>query len=68
MDGTEYQIQKPKKSIAQQATYSTYKNRDTVKVLVGCTPAGLVSYVLDAYSGQISDTQIAEKKLKWKLF
>lgn len=35
VDGTEIPIKKPKLPIAQQATFSTYKNRNTVKVLVG---------------------------------
>ena len=45
----------------QQATFSTYKNRNTVKVLVGITPAGLVSYVSPAYGGSTSDRQICER-------
>ena len=61
VDGTECPIQKPKQPIAQQATFSTYKNRNTVKVLVGCTPGGLVSYVSPAYGGSTSDRQIVER-------
>ncbi|KAK2152639.1 hypothetical protein LSH36_324g03017 [Paralvinella palmiformis] len=54
-DGTECPIKKP------QATFSTYKNKNTVKVLVGVTPAGLVSYVSPAYGGSASDRQIVER-------
>ena len=61
VDGTECPIMKPKQPVAQQATFSTYKNRNTVKVLVGCTPGGLVSYVSPAYGGSTSDRQIAER-------
>ncbi|XP_048255705.1 uncharacterized protein LOC124115319 [Haliotis rufescens] len=61
IDGTECPIQKPKRPIAQQSTYSTYKNRNTIKILVGSTPGGLVSYVSPAYGGSTSDRQIVER-------
>ncbi|VDI07047.1 Hypothetical predicted protein [Mytilus galloprovincialis] len=61
VDGTEMPVKKPKSPIAQQSTYSTYKNRNTVKVLVGCSPSGLVSYVSDSYGGSVSDRQIVER-------
>lgn len=61
IDGTEIPIQRPKQPTLQQATYSTYKNRNTVKVLVGVTPAGLVSYISDVYGGSASDRQISER-------
>lgn len=61
LDGTEIPIQKPSKPIAQRATFSTYKNRNTVKVIVGSTPAGLISYLSPAYGGATSDRQIVER-------
>jgi len=61
VDGTECPIKKPKSPLAQQATWSTYKNRNTVKVLVGSTPGGLVSFISDAYGGSTSDRQIVER-------
>jgi len=61
VDGTEIPINKPKQPVAQQATFSSYKNRNTVKVLVGSTPGGLISYVSDAYGGSASDRQICER-------
>ena len=45
-DGTECPIKRPKFPKPQQATYSTYKNRNTVK---GTTPGGLTSYISTAY-------------------
>ena len=45
IDGTECPIKKPKNPRSQQQTFSTYKNRNTVKVLVGATPGGLVSFI-----------------------
>jgi hypothetical protein len=61
IDGTECPIMKPKQPILQQATFSTYKNRNTVKVLVGCSPGGLVSFCSHAFGGTSSDRQIAER-------
>lgn len=61
VDGTEIPVQKPKLPIAQQSTFSSYKNRNTVKVLVGCSPGGLVSYLSPAYGGSTSDRQIVER-------
>ena len=60
-DGTECPIKKPAATAAQQSTFSTYKNRNTVKVLVGVSPAGHVSYVSPAYGGSTSDRQIVER-------
>ena len=61
IDGTECPIKKPKNPTSQQATFSTYKNRNTVKVLVGITPGGLISYVSSSYGGSTSDRQIVER-------
>lgn len=60
-DSTECPIKKPKKPRAQQATFSTYKNRNTIKVLVGSSPGGLVSYISSAYGGSTTDRQIVER-------
>jgi hypothetical protein len=61
LDGTEVPIQKPKSAGPQRETFSTYKNKNTLKVMVGCTPRGTVSYVSDAYGGSTSDRQIMER-------
>ncbi|CAF2104195.1 unnamed protein product [Rotaria magnacalcarata] len=39
---------------AQQDTWSTYKNTNTVKALVGITPNGVVSYISSLYGGATS--------------
>ncbi|XP_069117620.1 uncharacterized protein [Argopecten irradians] len=61
VDGTECPIKKPRAPKAQQGTFSTYKNRNTIKILVGSTPGGLVNYVSTAYGGCTSDRQIVER-------
>jgi hypothetical protein len=61
VDGTEIPIEKPRQPAAQQATFSHYKNRNTCKVEVGATPAGLISHWSKAYGGAASDRQICER-------
>ena len=61
IDGTECPIKRPSLPKAQQSTFSTYKNRNTLKVLVGSTPGGLISYVSPAFGGSTSDRQIIER-------
>ena len=61
IDGTECPVQKPKNPKAQQQTFSTYKNTNTVKVLVGASPGGMVTHVSPAYGGSASDRQIVER-------
>ncbi|XP_062586703.1 uncharacterized protein LOC134248310 [Saccostrea cucullata] len=61
VDGTECPVKKPKPPIAQQSTFSTYKNRNTIKVLAGATSGGLISYLSPAYGGSTSDRQIVER-------
>ncbi|KAK4327339.1 hypothetical protein Pmani_002171 [Petrolisthes manimaculis] len=61
LDGTECPVNKPKQPVTQQATFSKYKNRNTVKKVVGSTPGGLVSHVSPAYGGSVSDRHIIER-------
>jgi hypothetical protein len=61
LDATEIPLEKPLNVEAQSATFSTYKNRNTLKTMVGCTPRGVIVYVSDAYGGSTSDRQIMER-------
>lgn len=61
IDATEIPIKKPSKPSAQRSTYSTYKNKNTMKALIGTSPAGLVSFVSTAYGGSASDRQICQR-------
>ena len=63
IDRAEFPIRKPKGSESQRATYSTREKKYTVKVLIGATPEGLVSYVSQAYGGATTDKQIIEESL-----
>ena len=42
----------------QSVTFSDYKSRNTFKVLIVCTPSGLVSFVSEAYVGSISVKEV----------
>lgn len=58
VDGTEFPISAPK---FRQAAFSIYKNKTTLKVLVGATPGGLISHISPAYAGSVSDRAIVER-------
>ncbi|XP_061726169.1 uncharacterized protein LOC133531788 [Cydia pomonella] len=61
VDCTEIKIEKPKNPLTQQLTYSTYKSANTLKVLVGISASGCVTFVSDAYGGSTSDRELFEK-------
>ena len=61
IDGMEIPIKKPGKPSAQQVTYSSYKNRNTLKTIVGITPGGLVCHVSAAYGGSASDRILVQR-------
>lgn len=61
VDATETPIMKPEHVEAQSVTFSTYKNCNTVKTIVGCSPRCVTTYVSDSYGGSVSDRQIIER-------
>jgi len=60
IDATEFQVERPSSLLSQSCTFSSYKNRNTVKVLIGIIPSGAIPYVSSTYEGSISD-----KRLVW---
>lgn len=50
----------PNNPSTQAATYSSYKHHSTLKVLIGVTPLGLITFVSSVYVGNVSDRYIAE--------
>ena len=67
IDATEFPIELPS-LMTQSCTFSTYKNRNTVKVLTEITPSGAISFVLECYKRSISDKKLVKlSKLLEKL-
>ncbi len=58
IDATEIFIEQPSSPVAQQLTFSSYKNHTTFKALIGITPSGAISFVSNLYGGCISDRQL----------
>ncbi|KAI8425266.1 hypothetical protein MSG28_007055, partial [Choristoneura fumiferana] len=58
--GLEIEIQKPKNVIHQALTWSEYKNANTFKYLISCTPDGLIRFVSKGYGGRVSDIDLVE--------
>ncbi|KAJ8671839.1 hypothetical protein QAD02_003098 [Eretmocerus hayati] len=66
IDGAEFEIQKPGDPRDQQSSFSKYKNRNTYKAVLGCTPGGLISYCSPAYGGSTKDRAIVERSVLMK--
>ena len=60
IDATEFPIECPSSLVSQPSTFSSYKNRNTVKVLVGIMPSGVITFVSPIYEGSILDRKLVE--------
>ena len=61
IDATEIFVETPALPEFQQMTFSSYKNHNTFKALVGISPGGAITYVSTLYPGSISDQQLTKK-------
>ena len=61
IDVTEIFIQSPSNPQAQQLTYSSYNNHNTLKALVVVTPSGTISFVSTLYGENISDRELTQQ-------
>lgn len=61
IDCTEIPIARSANPICHQQTFSSYKNRPTIKILVACNEKGGIIFVSDVYGGSISDREIVIK-------
>jgi hypothetical protein len=58
IDCTELFIETPSQPRSQSATFSTYKNHNTGKGLIGISPRGDLTFVSELYAGNTSDKQL----------
>ncbi|XP_061173428.1 uncharacterized protein LOC133182596 [Saccostrea echinata] len=58
LDCTEIYIQKSSSLVNQNLTFSNYKHHTTMKFLIGISPAGVISFVSNAWGGKTSDRQM----------
>ena len=61
LDATEIFIEKPSLPDVQQMTFSSYRNDNTFKALVGISPSGVITFVSDLYPGCISDKELTRR-------
>ena len=61
IDCTEMYIEKPTSPYAQRATWSDYKEHNTIKALVGITPSGYFSFLSEFWTGSTSDRRITQE-------
>lgn len=61
IDATEIFVETPSLPELQQMTFSSYKNHNTFKALVGISPGGAVTFVSKLFCGSISDRQLTKR-------
>ena len=61
IDCYEIRIKKPSNLVAKGATWSQYKQSNTVKILLGISPQGVTTFVSDSWGGRVSDKHLTRE-------
>ena len=61
INGSEIFIETPSDLFMQSSTWSQYKQHNTVKLLVACTPNGGICYISPVYVRSISDVELTRR-------
>ena len=61
IDCYEIRIEKPSNLTAKGATWSQYKQANTVKILLGISPQGVTTFVSDSWGGRVSDKHLTRE-------
>ena len=61
IDASEFFIERPPSLAAQSETFSAYKNRNTLKAVIGIAPSGAICFISPTFEGSISDLQLVEQ-------
>ena len=58
IDCTEIRVEMPSSLLTNTELFSSYKNHQTLKALIGIAPSGAISFISELYTGNISDREI----------
>ena len=61
IDTVEFKCETPSLPAAQKQLYSSYKNDNTYKLLIGCNTNGYINYKSALWSGNVSDKELVER-------
>ena len=61
IDATEIFIEQPRLSEIQKMTFSSYKNHNTYKALIGISPSSAITFGSKLFSGSISDKELTQQ-------